>query len=244
MPGGIHPFVFTFNLFLSLFSLSLFSISLSHTADLCAKVLLQGCGPCVFGLQFKSAANRGQHIYHKHPEYHIFSSPDRLPLRAKKRTRFTNAQKAHALDKFYEFLLDPTCSDPYTSTVKFVFGAAWKRKGYLSKWLKQCGVIRDRIKAGRGGKTAQRNGMVRPSAHPDCEDELYIRFIFRRTALGYPCNHFWLISEFKKGLTETKPAIWDGKAMTKKWAVNFCHRFNMTTQSKNNIKETDQVDRL
>ena len=62
--------------------------------------------------------------------------------------------------------------------------------------------------------------------------------------LGYPCIHFWLISEFKKVLTETKPAIWDGKAMTKKWAVNFCHRFNITTQSKNNIKETDQVDRL
>ena len=94
------------------------------------------------------------------------------------------------------------------------------------------------------GVVKQRNGMVRPSAHPDCEDELYIRFIFRRTALGYPCNHFWLISEFKKVLTETKPAIWDGKAMTKKWAVNFCHRFNITTQSKNNIKETDQVDRL
>ena len=32
--------------------------------------------------------------------------------------------------------------------------------------------------------------------------------------------------------------------MSRKWATNFCYRFGITTQAKNNIKETDQVDRM
>jgi hypothetical protein len=159
--------------------------------------------------------------------------------------RFTNEQKSDAMDKHFEFLLDPTCPDPYTCTTKWVFGSIWeKRKGHLNKWLNSCGVIRAAIKNGGGGEKARRNGAVRQAAHPNCEDELYVRFIFRRTALGYPCNHFWLISEFTKILDETKPDNYNGEPMSRKWATNFCCRFGITTQSKNNIKETDQVDRL
>ena len=147
------------------------------------------------------------------------------------------------MDKYFDNLLDPKCQTPYIATTKWVFGAVWRqRKGYLRKWLNACGSIRSAIKD--GGKKARRNGAVRPSAYPDCEDELYIRFIFRRTALGYPCNHFWLITEFKKVMTEADPPTWNGAYMSKKWAVNFCVRFNISTQAKNNIKETDQVDRL
>jgi hypothetical protein len=86
--------------------------------------------------------------------------------------------------------------------------------------------------------------VVKSSKFPDCEDELYIRFLFRRTALGYPCNHFWLITEMKKILSETSPVTWDGVGLKQRWAVNFCRRFSITTQAKNNIKETDQVDRV
>ena len=125
----------------------------------------------------------------------------------------------------------------------YLNGAVWdKRRGHLRKWLNACGSIRHAIDSGR--KSSRRHGAVKRCAYPDCEDELYVRFIFRRTALGYPCNHFWLITEFKKILTEASPANWNGGFMSKKWAVNFCVRFNISTQAKNNIKETDQVDRL
>jgi hypothetical protein len=53
-----------------------------------------------------------------------------------------------------------------------------------------------------------------------------------------------LITEFHKILTEAQPTGWHGKNMSKKWAVNFCVRFSITTQARNNIKETDQVDRM
>ena len=180
----------------------------------------------------------------RHPEYDTQDVRPTFPLRAHKRCRYTNGQKAASLDYYFDLLKDPTCRNPYIVATKWIFGAIWlKRKGHLSKWLRACGTVRDAIQHG-GGEKARRNGAVKPSKFPDCEDELYIRFIFRRTALGYPCNHFWLITEFKKVLTETAPDNWDGHAMTTSWAVKFCVRFNITTQARNNIKETDQVDRV
>ena len=149
------------------------------------------------------------------------------------------------MDKHFEFLLDPHCGNPYIATTKWFFGAIWaKRKGHLRKWLNSCGNIRARIGLGGRGKKFRRSGAVKQARHPDGEDELYVRLIFRRTALGYPCNHFWLISEFKKILDETMPEGYNGESMSRGWAVNFCCRFHITTQAKNNIKETDQVDRL
>ena len=144
---------------------------------------------------------------------------------------------------YFDNLLDPNCRSPYIETVKRFFGAVWQqRKGHLSKWLRGNDRIRAAIKDGRS--QSRKSGSVKPSAYPDCEDELYTRFIFRRTALGYPCNHYWLITEFSKVLTEKQPSGWGGHDMSKKWAVNFCIRFSITTQAKNNIKETDQVDRM
>jgi hypothetical protein len=90
---------------------------------------------------------------------------------------------------------------------------------------------------------SRRGGATRKPDFPDCEDELYVRFLFRRLALGYPCNHFWLISEFKKILVEASPPEYKGKKYSKGWVVRFCVRYRITTQAKNNIKEVDQVDR-
>ena len=192
---------------------------------------------------FKKPSGRDRHVSSLHPDHYSKYFVDTVKPRANTRSRFTNAQKAAAIEKYYDYLVDPSCQIPYIAATKWVFGAVWqKRRGHLRKWLNACGSVRNSIK--RGQKRSRRHGAVRPSAYPDCEDELYVRFIFRRTALGYPCNHFWLITEFKKILTEVNPDTWNGASMSKRWAVNFCVRFNISTQAKNNIKDTDQVDRL
>ena len=75
---------------------------------------------------------KSTHVDFTHPEYHLLHLPASGILRANKRMRFTNEQKSAAMDKHFEFLLDPTCPDPYTA--KWVFGSIWgKQKGDLNK---------------------------------------------------------------------------------------------------------------
>ena len=40
---------------------------------------------------------------------------------------------------------------------------------------------------------------------PAQQDELYLRVYTRRVEYGYPVNHFWLQTEFRSILEETKP---------------------------------------
>ena len=182
------------------------------------------------------------HIKAKHPEYHAAAYDDASPLRANTRARYTNMQKSRIIDRYYLNLLDPTCRAPYLTTTKWAFGVGWENKrGYLNKWMHKCGEIRQQVAAGRGDK--HRSGKVPKQDYPDCEDELYVRFLFRRTALGFPCNHYWLRSEFKAILDEAADEGCDGKHYSTGWAVRFCVRFSITTQAKNNIKAHDQVDR-
>ena len=195
---------------------------------------------------FKKPAGLALHVRAKHASYHAARIAAAPPLYAHHRGGYKNFQKAQLIDKYNELLLDPTCPTPHTNAVKFFFGSAWKqRKGYLNKWLASCGRIRNRVASGRAGRNALRNGRVRAPDHPSCEDELYIRFLYRRTALGYPCNHYWLMTEFEKILEEVAPEGYDRTRKYKAgWAVGFCVRFRITTQAKNNIKEHDQVDRV
>ena len=178
-----------------------------------------------------------KHLQHAHPIYFELISGDDTDLVAQKRATFTNRQKWQACLKYAELEANPTCANPYTETCKWVFGKIWKkRKGYLSKWLSRVGTIQQKIKA-------RHSGAVRPAAYPDCEDELYIRFLFRRTALGYPTNHYWLMDEFAKILKETKPRGWNDFKCSYGWAVRFCKRYSISTQAKTNSKAQDLVER-
>jgi hypothetical protein len=188
---------------------------------------------------------KAKHIKAKHPVRYDVLYNVAVPTRANKRVRYTNAQKSHILDKHWEHLLDPTCLTPTNATAKWAFGCNWfKRKGYISRWLHACGQIRSQVKNGINGGQARRNGRTRKPDYPDCEDELYVRFLFRRTARGFPCNHYWLQKEFENILDEVTPTGYTGRRYSKGWAVRFCVRYSITTQAKNNIKAHDQLDRL
>ena len=65
--------------------------------------------------------------------------------------------------------------------------------------------MEDKVRRGIKEASKRRNGGVRAPDHPACEDELYISFKYRRTTLGYPCSHYWLIAEFERILDEAYP---------------------------------------
>jgi hypothetical protein len=162
------------------------------------------------------------------------------------RTSYKAWQKSKVLDVYYDFEENPLVRCPFTETCKWAFGAIWKqRKGYLSKWLARVEVIRDMTSAkGRNAALSRDpSGKLRHAKYGDQEDELYVRFLNRRTALGYPVNAWWLRMEMDRILREAPPSNFDYKLVSTGWAVNFCRRYKITTQAKNNVKAHDQHDR-
>jgi hypothetical protein len=163
------------------------------------------------------------------------------------RTSFSMWQKAKVIEKYYELESNPLVRCPHTETAKWAFGKSWHaRKSYLTKWLKKTETIRDLTS--RSGRAAalkrDPTALDRNVKYADQEDELYIRFLHRRTVLGYPCNAYWLCMEMGRILQEAPPADFDSnKTVSIGWAVRFCHRFRITTQAKNNCKAHDQRDR-
>jgi hypothetical protein len=134
---------------------------------------------------FRHPSGLATHVKFAHAAYHARHYNDISPIPASTRTRYTWNQKSKVLDKYFDFLLDPSCLRPYIEATKWAFGAIWeKRRGHLSKWMTACGGVRLDIEKGRAAKKARRTGVCKAADHPDCEDELYIRFLFRRTALG------------------------------------------------------------
>ena len=110
------------------------------------------------------------------------------------RTSYAHWQKAKVLDVYYNFESNPAVQFPFTETCKWAFGAIWEqRKGYLTKWLAKADRIRVLTSAGGRVAALARDPIAgsRSALYPDCacEDELYVRFLARRTVLGYPVNH-------------------------------------------------------
>ena len=70
------------------------------------------------------------------------------------------------------------------------------------------------------------------------------RLIARRTVYGYPCNHFWLQSEFRSILEEVCPPNYRRFKYSGAWAQRFCIRYVLTTQVANNIKAHDVAERV
>jgi hypothetical protein len=161
-------------------------------------------------------------------------------------------QKHLVIEKFSDLEVDPEVRFPHKETCIWAFGAKWKvSKHLLSKWLKKSGTVRAHVMLpGKKGKKSSKayRGDHHMGKYPDWEDELYIRFIMRRTVLGYPCNVYWCRMEFARVLEETPPPgyVPGPNAIFKcshGWAVGFCVRYKITTQAKNNIKAHDQKDR-
>jgi hypothetical protein len=79
--------------------------------------------------------------------------------------------------------------------------------------------------------------------YPAEEDELYLRFLNRRIVKGYPCNLYWLVSQMREILRETKPPGWVEGHCKHTWAVAWCSRYSVTTQCGYNSKSHDIRDR-
>lgn len=202
------------------------------------------CSHCE--LEYANPGALATHVVFCHPLVAADAAPA-TPLVAKKRARYSTAQKSEVLQRYYELEEEEMVAYPHKMACQFAFGANWQnRKGYLTKWLNKAGQIHAITSStGRKGKTSRRLGGMPKVHYPDAEDELYVRFLARRVVWGYPCNHYWLRSEFKKILAELNPANrnWEDFGCSTGWAVRFCYRYEITTQAKNNNKAHDQKDR-
>jgi hypothetical protein len=191
----------------------------------------------------KSCVNAGAvaaHVLHAHPGY-VWDMGSIPPI-TKTRSPYTTRQKANAIEHFnkLERAGHPT---PAKQTVIDLWGAKnyLQRKGQFSNWQKKIQSFHKQALATPGGR--YRVGAVRKADYPDEEDELYVRLLVRRVVHGFPCNHYWLQSEFKLVLMESMPAGYLTVEYSWGWSVRFCHRYRLSTQAKNNIKAHDQVDR-
>jgi hypothetical protein len=181
------------------------------------------------------------------------------PLVASLRARYTVAQKAIVLTRYYELGEEEGCPTPHKSTCQFAFGKHWEdKKGYLTKWLNKAAWVSTLVSlSGTKGKSTRRMAKQVPAEYPDAEDELYRRFLARRIVHGYPVNHYWLRAEFLSILAEiVMPDLEEGEVPQARrvkvpadfkasngWSVKWCVRYCVTTQAKNNNKAHDQKDR-
>ena len=165
----------------------------------------------------------------------------------KVRVHATLEQKARLIERFFELEVNGTMFPKKSAVIEFFGDRNYNtRKSYLNKWLKHADIFRKDVIRGKV-KTMRRVGPSRGVNHPDAEDELYIRFLVRRNEYGYSTNHYWLRSEFRKILqTELGYSTQSTESkVSYVWAVvlRWCVRYNVTTQSKNNDKVLDQIDR-
>ena len=161
------------------------------------------------------------------------------------RQGYTIDEKCCALERYYN-LVRTQGVDAHTQTCKELWPGIWmKRKGYLTRWIAEGDTIRLMVALGRkeGRRCRVGAGSHVGGRFAAEEDELYMRFYTRRVEDGYPVNHYWLQSCFKTILAESKPPGHEKFKFSVGWAVRFCVRYGLTTQSANNVKAHDQVDR-
>jgi hypothetical protein len=79
---------------------------------------------------------------------------------------------------------------------------------------------------------------------PECEDELYVRFILRRENIGLKTEGSWLQQEMRVVLEEVAPKGWEDHRCSNGWLSGFNTRYAITDQARTNKKELPVVERL
>jgi hypothetical protein len=188
------------------------------------------------------------HVRYAHPRFDAAAQQADVEVnagpRAKRvRSSYSLQQKLRCVRRYTELEAAGHPTPAKQVTIE-IFGAVnyQRRKGYVTKWLRQVENFRRAIKECKAGRKRLPGG-GRKVRFPQEEDELYVRLLVRRQAYGYPCDHFWLQHEFRNILNESKPEGYDTCKFSWGWAVNFCVRYRLSTQASNNIKAHDQVDR-
>jgi hypothetical protein len=76
------------------------------------------------------------------------------------------------------------------------------------------------------------------------EQELYLKFCYRRAVLKLPVSQEWLIGQFRKILTQKKPDGWDTYQYSDGWVCGFCVRFAICSRAMTNKKDQSILERL
>jgi len=74
----------------------------------------------------------------------------------------------------------------------------------------------------------------RQAKFPECEDAVYMKFIYRRFAQGFDVDDEWLVRRMREALLESQPAGWDNWQGSHGWLEKFKRRFRITWQLRSN----------
>lgn len=110
----------------------------------------------------------------------------------------------------------------------------------LGRWLQNASVFQELVKE---------KGNLRRFSHskakfPAQEDELYMRFVFRKKRLGLPIDSYWLRSEMLDILNEEQPRGYWSSKLSKGWLYGFLLRYDISHQCKNDKKSMSIPARL
>lgn len=112
--------------------------------------------------------------------------------------------------------------------------------GTLSEWKKDARRFNELLK----DRPKMKRQAVHYQKYPLEEEELYMRFAFRRKRLGLVVDGYWLKSEMLDILAEWKsPGYWTFK-LSNGWLYGFLLRFNISYQVKNDKKNLNAFHRL
>jgi hypothetical protein len=197
----------------------------------------------------KNEGGLKSHWKFKHPD--LYKTARKIDFAAgvklvKKRQSFPLTMKVEALERYFQLELDGHPEPQRIVTIELFGNANYhRRKSYINKWLNAVAKFRrDLLPKLKGWqKTIRKQPNKRQGLFPNCEDELYTRFLNRRGHKGWPANHFWLQLEFGRILKEEKPKGHEGFKVSSGWGQGFCQRFRITSQAKNNIKTHDATER-
>lgn len=114
----------------------------------------------------------------------------------------------------------------------------------LSKWRKSASMWYEEEKLLDEIKNTKRI-RVQTARFPLCEDELFMRFTFRRKVHGLPVDGYWIKSEFQLILSEMQPPNWkEGDMRSNGWLYGWVNRYNLSSQLKTDKKMVSVEARL
>lgn len=164
------------------------------------------------------------------------NSGDR-PLK-KKRTAYTLPKKINALFSYFllaqcGFFRPADCAASENDVKRGTFGPWLADRYHLIRLYFAYPEFRkkDKLKSKKGRFHAQ-------------EEDLYLRFLYRRQVLKLPVSQNWLIREFKKIMKRDKPKDWGKYRYSNRWVSQFCIRFYICSRAMTNKKTFSVLERL
>ena len=100
------------------------------------------------------------------------------------------------------------------------------------------------ILAGAGDQYRFKGPDVDTARDPEIEDELFLKFVYRREVSNLKVSGKWLKREMRKLVRHHRPRGWEHYSYSNGWLSRFCIRYNISSQMRSNKKHLDIAHRI